>query len=395
MDKKFSRDIAKQVLFKNKENLTKKDFLSSTYSVFVGRYGYPKLNVGILSPVGIKSDAFIYDAPGYWAVNNFSIPKIVDYRSALINSRFSVHAQDSNKMLDLAKEVGMSSKPVDIELNLEEKPKFRLQQDSINTLIGPNANLSNAKLTSNPKIHNKVDKVVSDDELKANDALLYLYKNHFDENTLSKIMSVGSVGLKKNRKLVPTRWSITSIDSQIGNHLATKIKDYNSTEYLAYFGGYLGNYYLVLCFPDIWNFELFEMGVPLQVNPWSKNKKFYATDYEGISGRSTYAQETAGGYYASRLGVLEKLNEIKKQSTVLVFRFITNEYEMPLGVWVVREATRKALFAKPLEFSCKELMIKYAKAFVNKKFGFDLGKVLNDSKIINTIKNQSKLNQFF
>jgi len=72
-----------------------------------------------------------------------------------------------------------------------------------------------------------VQKVYYDTELKANDALIYLYENRFDENFLSRILSVGNVGLKINRKLVPTRWSITATDDALSKHLFNEVKKFN------------------------------------------------------------------------------------------------------------------------------------------------------------------------
>ena len=54
------------------------------------------------------------------------------------------------------------------------------------------------------------------DEIKASEAIEFLYKNEFNEYTLSKILSVGVIGLAKNKKLVPTRWSITATDDILG-----------------------------------------------------------------------------------------------------------------------------------------------------------------------------------
>ena len=68
---------------------------------------------------------------------------------------------------------------------------------------------------------------------------------------------------------------------------------------------------------------------------------------------------------------------------------------MPLGVFVVREATRKALESKPLEFSSKELMLRYAEALVKKKFGFDINKILGKSLVLKGLKEQSRLSHFF
>jgi len=372
------------------EKITKKDFQGSSPTPFVGRIGYPKLNVGLLSPAEVSENVWEYDAPKYWAKSNFQIPKIVDYRSALINSRFKVHAHDSSKMLDIAKEVGMASKPVDLEVNLEDKPKFRVNHYSIVMPTGPNALLKKAKITSNPKIHTKVDKVVSDFDLKSKDALLYLYDSGFDENFLTKILSIGNLGIKNNRKLVPTRWSITATDDTLGKNIIQEIKNYNQTDYLAFFGGYLGNYYLILTFPDIWNYELFEIYAPK--NP--PNNPYYATDYEDFYGRKKYADTTAGGYYAARLAILEKLKQIKKQGNILALRFITDEYSIPLGVWVVREAARKSMHSIPLNFSSKELMLKYAQALTKKKFGINLEKIFEKSIMLNKINTQKNLRSF-
>lgn len=385
--------VNSEARFKIKEKITEKDFIGSSPTPFVGRIGYPKLHVGILSPVSVTNEAWLYDAPKYWAHNNYEIPQIVDYRSALINSRFVVHAQDSNKMLDIAKEVGMASAPVDVEINLDEKPKFRLNQDDITMPTGPNANLKDVKITSNPKIHFKVDKVTSDTDMKANDALLYLYENKFDENFLSKVLSIGNLGVKRNRKLVPTRWSITATDDIIGKNILEEIRDFNQTDYLAFFGGYLGNYYLVLMLPGIWSYELFEIYAPKA--SWNVSDELqFSTDYEGYEGRKTYAENCAGGYYAARLPILEKLKEISKQGNALVFRFITGEYSVPLGVWVVREATRKCMQSKPLNFGSQELMIDYARKLSNKKFGIDLNKIISQSIIINKIRTQRSLMSF-
>ncbi|MBS3102309.1 hypothetical protein J4458_02585 [Candidatus Woesearchaeota archaeon] len=371
---------------KVEKKIIKKDFQSDAVSPFVGRFNYPNISVGILAPPEETSEAWLYDAPKYWAVNNFQIPQIIDYRSSLINSSFKANIRQRTKFLQLSQEAAMSSKPTDIEINLEDNPKFRLNVDSIAAPTGPNAKLKGAKLTENPKIHTKVQKAHYDTDLKANDALIYLYENNFDENFLSRILSIGNLGIGKNRKLVPTRWSITSVDSNLGNYLVKEIKKYNQVNYCAFFGSYLGNYYLILLFPEIWSYELFETPV--------SDPEHFTTDYEFYEGRKYYADNTAGGYYTVRLAILEKLNEMKKQASVLALRFITGDYTLPLGVWVTREAARNAMSSAPIEFSSKELMLEYAKKLVKKRFNCDAGFYFKRSKIIREIKSQSKLMKF-
>jgi hypothetical protein len=207
-------------------------------------------------------------------------------------------------------------------------------------------------------------------------------------------MSVGNTGLKKNRILVPTRWSITAVDDTVGKDLIKEVKDYSVGDYQLHFGGEWGNYYLVLFFPEVWSYELFEMYLGHKVNEWSKAGNFYSTDYENYKGRKNYAEECAGGYYAARLPVLEKMKSNKRQQSALVLRFISSEYDVPLGVWVCREATRKSLAEKPISFATQELMFKYATELIKRKFSFDLSLLLKESKLLKEKNQQRKLNEF-
>ncbi len=372
-------------IFRVKNALSKEEFTSDAVAPFVGRFGYPNVNVGILAPPEEREDAWLYDAPKYWATENYEIPRIVDFRSSLLNSRYNINIKKRIKLLEIAQDIAMSSKPTGVEIQLYEKPKFQLNLDSYMAPTGPNARLKKASITENPKIHTKVYRVFEDTDLKAQNAINYLYENRFDENFLSKLLSVGTLGLKKDRKLVPTRWSLTATHDMIGKNLISQIKDYSPIDYITFFGGYLGNYYLLLCFPEVWSYELFEMYV--------KNPN-YTTDYESYYGRKDYAENTAGGYYTVRMGILEKLKELKRQGSVLALRFITDEYTMPLGVWVTLEATRKAMNSEPIRFSSAELMLEYAKKLAFKKFNFNLDNILGKSILLKSIKQQKKLAQF-
>lgn len=361
----------------------KQDYDGKAPNIFVGRFGYPNINVGILN----TEDYTIHDEPLEWSKNNVQIPEIIRLRTQLINSTFKTTINSFNeKLTQMAQEISQATKPVGVEINLQEKPQFKLTLNQEAAPHGANTKLKKAQLTENPKIPAHIDYVVSDTDLKAREALEILYNKGYDEHTLTKLLSVGNIGIKKQRKLVPTRWGITAVHSTIGNHLVKKIKDYKQYDYAAYYGGYLGNYYLILFFPEIWQYELFEI-ITTEFAP-------FATDYEPYKGRKEYAHETAGGFYTCRMGCLEKLDYLKRQASVLALRFINpNEYIAPLGVWVTLEATRKALANKPLIFSSKELLLHYAGIFIRKRFGIE-APFLKQSKILGMIQKQQKLFSF-
>jgi hypothetical protein len=380
--RKFCALASKITSQKRLNKSAKQDFFGETPNIFIGRYGYPNINVGVLSTEQYNN----HDAPLLWSKEDYQIQNIIDLRTGLINSSFSTNIKSFNdRLLELSQEVSLAAKPVDVEINLNKKPQFHLNFNQDTMPHGPRVKLKKAKLTENPKIPKKVDKVVSDHHLKAADAIEDLRKR-YDEHYLTKILSVGNIGMKKDRKLVPTRWSITAVDDIVGKQLTDEIKRNKESNYLAYFGGYLGNYYLILFFPNCWSYELFETVVG--------ERSSFSTDHEFYDGRKYYADNTAGGYYATRHAVLEKLSQTKRQASVLALRFITNEYWAPLGVWVVREATRKSMSSKPIEFASKELMMKYAKAFVKKKFNFDIDKLLTTSKLMDYMEKQKRLGDF-
>ena len=368
------------------------NFQSNSPAPFVGQYGYPNVRLGLLTPPERKDDAWLYDAPKFWANNSFQIPQIVDFRTNLVNSQEKTNIKQSSKIVELGQLIAMADKPVELEVALQEKPHLRMNLDQHSAPTGPNAKLKKAEITANPSIPTKVDKVFSDIDLKARDAIVYLHRHGFDENFLTRLLSVGTLGIKTNRKLVPTRWSITATDDLLGKNIIEKIKDFPVADFQSFFGSYLGNYYLFLFFPEPWSYELFEISLS---NFQKTNELDYSTDYEFFDGRKQYAFDTTGGYYTVRLAILEKLSDIKRQAAVVAIRVITDEYTLPLGVWVTREASRKTVASKPIIFSDEKLLTQYAEIFLKKKFGLNIDRILRESKILNLIKRQKKLNTFF
>ncbi len=376
----------------NKEYKT--DFQGSAPAPFIGRYNYPNVNVGILSPQ-FSGDTSYYDSPKLWSKGNFAIGSVASLRYGLVNSRSQGNVKQlQNRFIQTVQEVGMAKQTPELEIHLLKKPELNLKPESDVTPFGPQAQVAKAQITSNVKVDQHLERAVHDTDLKASDALLSLYNNGFEESALNKVLSVGSLGLKKNRKLVPTRWSITAVDDAIGKQLIKEIKNYPQTDYQAYFGGGWGNYYLILYLADNFRYEIFETYLELDSNPWSKEGYKYSTDYESYEGRSNYADETAGGYYACRLPILENLKEHKHQGSVLALRFITQEYNLPLGVWVCREATRKSLSQPPVTFASKELLLRYAQELIKRKFSFDLQLLLKESQLLKENQRQRNLSEF-
>lgn len=311
---------------------------ASPPEIFVGRYNYPNVNAGILSPNFFENTEEL-SMPEIWYKKNFNIGDILTRRSKLIYGRFKtgIKNHDKNRFTELMQEISMSAKPIDTEIFLKRNPKKYLEINKYSPVITNFAPLDNVKLQENTKVNNKVDYLVSDFHVKANDAILELYKSEIAISNINKLLSAGLLGIKFNRKLVPTRWAITAVDDSIGKKLIDNIRYYKELdEFLLFHAEYVGNHYEILLMPGNFSFEIVEADIK-----FSKEVNFWH-DYESFHGRKGYAKEVVGGYYVARLAVCEYLEKIKRQANILVLREITNDYYAHLGVGILRETCRDA-----------------------------------------------------
>ena len=206
------------------------------------------------------------------------------------------------------------------------------------------ARAQRADLAENPHVPKPVKKTLSDDDWRAEGAMTYLYRRGFDVYDVNTILSAGALGQTRERKLVPTRWSITAVDDTVGQYLRGTIRNTPSVdEVQVWYNEYMANKYWVVLAPGNWEFELVEMKAPGSIwNPEPDGAYYMGAASEGFEGRTGYVEETAGAYYASRLGVLEHLQDVGRQAKALVLREATDAYWAPVGVWQVREGVRHA-----------------------------------------------------
>jgi hypothetical protein len=318
--------------------------------VFVGRIGYPYVYAGPLVPP-VHEDTSHYDQPELWFGK--SIDEIVGFRSLLVRGKHRVHVkkfEESGKLMDQTIDLALSVNPVDVDLNLKKKPSAAFILDNQIQPFGPSAQLIKMQI-SNSKWDHHIQKVYFDDDLKASEAITTLFHKGTMVTKIQRAFSVGAFGMKKHRRLVPTRWSITAVDSIISKNMIEQIKKFPEiNEYHVYESGYLDNRFEVLMMPRLWSYEAMEAWYPGTVwNPNCSNIVLYS-DWEGFGGRTNYAS-IGGCYYAARLAVGELLMKERRQALVVVLREAHPGYILPVGVWQVRENVRNALRHVPLKYN--------------------------------------------
>jgi hypothetical protein len=370
------------------------DFVgASPPGFFVSWQNYPKVAVAPLSALPSEVSS-ISDLPEKW----YGTPqeKIISFRESLLRSYKTMPvslASDPNYELISFQEIAMSSSMFEMEVSLANKPVCETSFDSFSAPLGPSAKLNKLQLLENPSIPKEIDYYNSDTDALANTALINLFLKGFPVSSLAKILSSGALGVKKKRRIVPTRWSITAVDSNLSKFFIKEKLPQNKLidSFELFHSKYLDNDFWVMLLPYPWNFELVEVWLPGGV--WNRDATEFnvLSDHELNSGLVGYPKETEGAYFAARLAITEYLYEKKLNASAIVFREIGKNYAVPLGVWQIRENVRAALKEKPLNFSTLDLALE----FLSKKLIVSIENYKKKSFLIQQFKTQTRLSQWF
>jgi hypothetical protein len=362
---------------------------ASPPSVFVGRIGYPYVYAGPMVPP-VHEDTSLYDLPELWFGK--SIDEIVSFRSMLVRGKHRVHVkkfEEAGRIIERTLELALAVNPVDTELMFTKQPRRVLVLDDEVQPFGPSAPISSLQI-STARWDHRIEKAHYDTDLKAANAVLDLYKRGVLVTRIQRAFSVGAFGVKKNRRLVPTRWSITAVDSIISKSLMERIKTCPEiNEFRLYESRYLDNRFEILMLPQAWSYEAMEAWYPGTIwNPSGRTVVMYS-DWENHTGRTTYA-DLGGCYYAARLAVCELLEKERRQATVIVMREAHPGYIMPVGVWQVRENVRNAMRQKPLKFNTLE----EALARIASQFKIPLQRWIRNSELLQNALFQKRLTEY-
>jgi hypothetical protein len=337
---------------------------SSPPSIFVGRYGYPKVRIGPMIPP-LHGDTTILDRTELWTGKNL---------------------EDLENMQELA----MSERPAETEATFEKTPvvdvhmQKELRLDHVAPPFGPAAPLRGFKMSS-LSADQRIETVYYDTDLRAADAMMELYRRSVEMSIIQRVLSMGMLGVKKKRKLVPTRWSISATDDIISSMLVKEI-EMNPTidlfEVTRY--SHLANYYSIILIPDDrWIFEMIES--------WFTSRGQVATGADNEDERGLNHNPTiAGAYFAARLAVAEHLARRHKKAGAIVLREIHPNYVMPLGVWQIREGVREALKKPPQKFE----RFDHAMSFACSYMSLSKNEVVQKSRLWKSFKGQTKISDF-
>lgn len=316
---------------------------SSPPSVFVGRHGYPRVRLAALVPP-VKGDTGIYDYPEAWA--GLGLSEVLSMRLSLVRAYTVVDARrPRGRVVEELRELAMSTSPVDLEARLARRPRG-VELDGRAPPMGPASPLLRLDVSGSPRVEKPVERVYGDEDLGAEEAVYELYRSGVPVSRISRILSVGALGRRRSRRLVPTRWSITAVDDAVSRRLLGEVRGLPELgETLAYVHRAPGNIFAAILLPGRWSYEWVEAWFPHTL--WNPSDELEVEgDWEGYRGRRGYAS-LGGCYYAARLAAAEALLRMRRQARVVLLREVYEGFYDPIGVWFVREHVRLLLRGRP------------------------------------------------
>lgn len=363
---------------------------SSPPAVFVGRYGYPKVDIGPLVP-GRFGDTYEMDHPELWGGR--SIDDIVDFRFELVRGKYRVDATDpasGGKIVSDIQELALTERPVDVEAKFFDRPRGRIVLDDEVQPFGPSARMEHMR-KSNGRWERHIEKGYHDTDMTAVDAVLQAYREGSYISDIQKAFSVGAFGRGARRRFVPTRWSITAVDDILGKDMLSRTRFYRPIDcFRVYYYEELDNRWAIIMMPVSWRFELIEAWYPgTSWNPFGRGVEIVSS-HEFYKPRTEYA-EIGGCYYASRMAVNELLEKERRTAGAVICREAHAGYVMPVGVWNVRENVRRTLKGKPLEFDTMD----HAFDFIETKMDIKRDDWIRSSGILTDWYKQRRIEDYY
>jgi hypothetical protein len=346
-------------------------YQGSSPSVFIGSYGYPDVRGGPL----LINDS---DNPPEWINRNLGMEDIVGIRARTIRGNSGLPAVSGD-----LQEIALSSLPLDVDVSFERPVAFSLNFDGTVAPVGFSGSVKTLDIIGSARVDRAVDKITSDTDITATDACLTLRDSAIDVYQITKLMTAGLLG--KWRKFVPTRWAITAVDDTLSTGLKHEIVRFPPIEEICLFHGEIyGNRIACILLPGDWKYEMIEIWGKQTL--WGGDEDVIVQDREGMT-KHGYSP-ISGAYYSARLAVCEYLKSIRRSARVIVIRSISGEYWAPLGTWVIREATRKAMAAPPLCCGSLDMAVSQAVMVIGS------GEWVSHSTLIPELRTQRTLFQF-
>jgi hypothetical protein len=321
---------------------------------------YPMLEAGFLASNEPLEHLSIYDFPQVW--QGLDRDTIFSMRRHLYRFLLPVDARSMQPegVIRTLQEIALSVRPIALRVEGESLRPRGLQFRSGQLPSSNDVMIQSIELLSEPEI-SKVAERITQQDIPATEGIWRLLDYDYSLDQVVRLMSIGLLGRKKTRRILPTRSAYkATINAFIDRVVMELIESPSISSYEIHSGNLFGDQFFVLLHPGESRVDYLSLDV-------SGNKITRGFAFEGLHQWSSDAKTSLYSDYA-RFSVYRKLMRRKERCHVTVFHLMKDPRNQLLGPWISRAGVDEALASESIKFDNRENAIQLLDTLLEPEF---------------------------
>ncbi len=307
---------------------------------------YPIVRASVLASTQASEFISIYDHPDSW--RGLDSDAILKMRKCLFRFGAQVDAKtmEPSPLVDTLQTVALSVNPLALHFEVSDIPQKDLVPLGGLLPTGPAVDARNATILNEPETSRVAEKITEQD-IPAAEAIWKLLDYEYTLDQVARLMSVGLLGMKDNRRLIPTKSAYkATIDAFVNRAIMELIDRPLTSKFTLSTAELHGDVFTIFAQPgmprvDYLRVQRTELGIERGFS------------FEGIKNVSLDPKTSVFADNA-RFAVYHDFVQRRRGCQITVFHMSRNQRSEMLGPWRVRAGVKGALESDMLELDSRE-----------------------------------------
>jgi hypothetical protein len=321
---------------------------------------YPMLDAGFLAAYEPLEHLSIYDYPDSW--QGLDRETIFSMRRYLYRFLLPVDARSMQPegVIRALQEIALSVRPIALRVEGESLLPRRLRLRSGQLPSSNDVMIKSIEFLSDPEI-SKVAERITDQDIPAAEGIWRLLDYDYSLDQVVRLMSIGLLGRKKTRRIIPTRSAYkATINAFIDRAVMELIESPNISSYEIYLGNLFGDRFVVLLNPG-------EARVDYLTIDASGTRTARGFAFEGLREWPTDPKTSVYSDHA-RFSLYRNLVRRKQRCHATIFHLSKDPRNQLLGPWIARAGVNEALASNPVNLDNKDNVFEVLETLLEPSF---------------------------
>jgi hypothetical protein len=321
---------------------------------------YPMLEAGFLASTEPLEHLSIYDFPEAW--QGLDRDTIFTMRRHLYRFLYPVDARSLQPegVVRSLQEIALSVRPIALRVEGESLQLRRLQLRNGQLPSGNDVTIKSVELLSEPET-SKVAERITEQDISAAEGIWRLLDYDYSLDQVVRLMSVGLLGKKGTRRIIPTRSSYkATINAFIDRSVMELIESPSVTAYELYMSTLFGDRFAVLLHPGEARVDYLRMDIV-------RDRMTRGFSFEGLRQWPTDPKTSVFSDHA-RFSVYKNLVRRNQCCHATIFHMSKEPRNQLLGPWVARAGVQETLSSEPVKLDNKDNAVELLETLLEPDF---------------------------